>query len=121
MPAATLRRAVALVVSAVAFALCGAAHAQSTSAQSNPVASPQRAESTTMIQVAPDVTLRTRVADPALLQASRQFDALDRDSSGFLDTDEAAADATLAADFERADGNGNGRIDRDEYTARLRR
>ena len=116
MPAATLRQVLALAVSGTALVLCGAAHAQS-----RPVADPERAQSTTMIQVAPDVTLRSRVADPAMLKASREFDALDRDASGFLDAGEAATDAELAADFARVDGNGNGRIDRDEYTARLRR
>ena len=119
MHAATLRQAVA--VSGAVLVLGGLVPGGAAHAQSAPVADPGRAESTTMVQLAPDVTLRTRVADPALLQASREFDALDRDSSGFLDADEAAADAALATDFARTDRNGNGRIDRDEYTARLRR
>lgn len=115
MPAAALRH-VALAVSATALALCGAARAQA-----DRTAEPEHAASPTLIPVAPEVTLRTRAANPAMLQASREFDALDRDSSGDLNADEAAADATLADGFRRADGNGNGRIDRDEYTARLRR
>ena len=116
MHAAPLRHLLVLAASGTALLLCGAA-----SAQSPAPADPARAESTTVMQVAPDVTLRTRVADPALLQASRQFDALDRDASGYLDAGEAAVDAALAADFGRVDGDGNGRIDRDEYTARLSR
>jgi len=108
--------ALAMPATGAALALCGAAAAQST-----PAADPQRAETTTAIQVAPDVTLRTRVADPALLQASREFDTLDRDSSGFLDIGEASAKSGLATGFDAVDGDGNGRIDRDEYTARLRR
>src|SRR5690606_25651162 len=108
--------ALAMPATGAALALCGAAAAQST-----PAADPQRAETTTAIQVAPDVTLRTRVADPALPHASREFDPLDRDSSAFLDIGAAAAGTGLAAGFEAADGDGDGRIDRDEYTARIRR
>jgi hypothetical protein len=81
-----------------------------------PVAGRQRAEGITVRQVAPDVSLRTRVADPALLQASRRFDALDANADGVLDPDEAEAGT-----FDRLDADGNGRIDRDEYTAQARR
>lgn len=81
-----------------------------------PVADRQRAEAVTVRQVAPDVSLRTRVADPALLQASRRFDALDANGDGVLDPDEAEAGT-----FDRLDADGNRRIDRDEYTAQARR
>ena len=90
-------------------------------AQSTPAPDPARADATTRIQVAPDVTLLTRVADPAMLQASRAFDALDRNGDGAVDRTEAAAEPGLGDSFARVDSSGNGRLDRDEYTARLRR
>ena len=90
-------------------------------AQSTTAADPARADATTRIQVAPDVTLLTRAADPAMLQASRAFDALDRNGDGTVDRTEAAAEPGLADSFARVDSSGNGRLDRDEYTARLRR
>ncbi|WP_202844485.1 EF-hand domain-containing protein [Luteimonas saliphila] len=74
----------------------------------------------TRIAVEPRVTLITRVADPAMVAASRAFDALDLDHDGVVDRGEAAAEAALADAFDAVDVDGNGRIDRDEYTARLR-
>lgn len=90
-------------------------------AQSTATPDPERADATTRIRVAPDVTLLNRVADPAMLQASRAFDALDHNGDGAVDRTEAAAEPGLADSFTSVDGSGNGRLDRDEYTARLRR
>ena len=79
------------------------------------------ATDTTRIDVDRDVTLFTRVVDPALVEASRAFDALDADGDGTLTSAEAAAGPPLADPFERIDADGNGRLDRDEYTAQRRR
>ncbi|NLW96184.1 MAG: EF-hand domain-containing protein [Xanthomonadaceae bacterium] len=85
-------------------------------AQDATVADPRRADAASVHPVAPDVTLRTRVADPALLQASRRFDALDANGDGLLDRSDADP-----ASFDRLDGDHDGRLDRDEYTAQARR
>ena len=114
---------------AVLLAASTAAPAQSTPAPpdtrpstqdtATPAADP--ATATTRIDVADDVTLTTRVVDPALVRASRAFDALDADGDGMLEAAEASREPALGADFGAVDADGSGRIDRDEYTARLRR
>lgn len=85
-------------------------------AQDATVADPRRADAASVHPVAPDVTLRTRVADSALLQASRRFDALDANGDGLLDRSDVDP-----ASFDRLDGDHDGRLDRDEYTAQARR
>ncbi len=116
MHATTLHRT--LLTAALVLA-AGVAAAQSTTAP-HPTRD-ARADATTRVQVAPDVTLLTRVADPAMLRASRAFDALDRNGDGAVDRTEAAAEPGLGDSFSSVDSSGNDRLDRDEYTARLRR
>jgi hypothetical protein len=126
MPVPTALRFLSAVALAAASAV---ATAQSTPVRpdatpvtqdtATPAADP--ATATVRIDVEDDVTLTTRVVDPALVRASRAFDAMDVDGDGTLDAAETAHAPALSADFVSIDADGNGRIDRDEYTARLRR
>lgn len=117
--------AAALVAAAPAVAAQStptpSAAAPATTAQDAAIPARDRATATTRIDVEDDVTLTTRVVDPALVRASRAFDEMDVDGDGTLDAAETAHAPVLSADFATIDADGDGRIDRDEYTARLRR
>lgn len=49
----------------------------------------------------------------------RTFEELDRDKSGFIEISESAALPGLAAAFERADRNRDGRLDKVEFARAL--
>ena len=47
------------------------------------------------------------------------FDKADRNKDGFLDKSESGIVPGLSANFERADGNGDGKLDREEFAQGL--
>lgn len=85
-----------------------------------PPAPPPQPRTPTAAQLEPDVTVISHVADPAMVAASRAFDRLDVDGDGAVSPAEAVAEPALTSGFKAVDSSRDGRIDRDEYTARLR-
>jgi len=83
-----------------------------------PLGSPPPTPARTSAAPEPVVTVLSHADDPALVAASKAFRQFHANGDGVLSRAEAAADPALASRFDGIDRGGDGRIDRDEYSAR---